>query len=374
MTQITIISIHFLLIAISCVYAGLVGVLIFGVLRPAKRQPGNDAGISGISIVIPFRNEARNLPRLIESINNQSYDKPVEVILVNDCSSDNYDHTINTVPSKFPLTVIDLHYSNDSPLTSKQQALDTGIRASAYDWIALTDADMQLAPHWLSSLAAGAAPDIAMVFGHTIKRSDKRQTLFSWFQSFQLEALFSVAHAFVRTGLPGSCMGNNLLIAKNSYHSVGGHSGIGHSIVEDCDLLAAFWKHRLRVTATRPFAPSATTDPCSGLVDYLQQLLRWAYGGFRKNKALIVSGIALIIQNTLFIALLFNLLSGTLTLIVLANLLLTWLFIIVSFKTIRSKESPLLFWPYYLFLLLEMVVIVPALVFRPAIAWKGRPL
>ena len=81
----------------------------------------------GISIVIPFKNEALNLERLLASLASQRYNGLYEVILVNDCSTDRYYNAISlrrgAVRLKFWIPPL-----QRPRLSSKQQALDLGIR------------------------------------------------------------------------------------------------------------------------------------------------------------------------------------------------------------------------------------------------------
>ncbi|MBN1130403.1 MAG: glycosyltransferase [Chitinispirillaceae bacterium] len=364
-------------LCLSLCYGIFICLLIGAILRPER--PGKsgllvDQPIPGVTVVIPFKNEAGNLPVLLESLNGQKYNKPLEVILVNDGSKDNYESSIPPVLDNLSLRILDSEYNPSTGLTPKQQALDLGIRSASSDWIALTDADMVLSQNWLSSLMSQVTPGIAMVFGHTATLTSASSPLFHWFQAFQIETLFGVAYAFNRCGLTGSCMGNNLLISKNAFDTVGGYAAIGHSMTEDCDLLRLFRNKRFPVVAAHPFYPTASTSPCKRLRDYYQQILRWAVGGFGRNPMLAATGLLLGAQNLLFIIALAGILSGPVALVVFCNLLLTWLFVAVAFRAIGSRQHPLHFWPFYLLFMVESLILAMAMVFRRPVIWKGRRL
>jgi 1,2-diacylglycerol 3-beta-glucosyltransferase len=364
-----------ILLSLALPYGVVVCLLIAAILRPVSAHYTplvSNQPLPGVSVVIPFRNEASHLPGLLTSLNNQTYKGPVEIILVNDYSTDDYRAAVQTVTVSVALQFIDSPLSRSVKLTSKQQALEQGIRAASYDWIALTDADMVLTPDWLSSLIDQASPQTAMVFGHTIKYAGKSPSLFNWFQAFQLETLFGVAYAFDRLGLTGSCMGNNLLISRKAFNNIGGYTAMGYSIVEDCDLLRLFKKKRFIVATAQPFIPTGTTPPCPTLREFHHQLMRWAKGGFGKNPILALAGLLLCIQNLLFLLALSGIVGGPVALIVFCNLLLTWLFISIAFKKIRSTQHPLHFWPFYLLFLLESLILSLAFLFRRPIIWKER--
>jgi cellulose synthase/poly-beta-1,6-N-acetylglucosamine synthase-like glycosyltransferase len=371
------IIVNFALFIIASLYGLFVCYLIFVLLRPLRNKMQNKVlknQLPGISVVIPFRNEVHNLESLLKSLNAQDYKESVEIILVNDQSTDNYNDIISQYSGKIPLKTVDSQYSSENGLSSKQQALELGIRISSHDWIALTDADMVFEPIWLSSLAARASGEVAMVFGHTVKKAGGTSGLFAWFQTFQLETLFSVAYAFSQASLTGSCMGNNLLISKKAFNDADGYRAMGYSITEDCDLLKAFRKKGLTVATTYPFNPTAYTSPCSEMSDFFNQVMRWAKGGFGKNPVLALAGSLLGIQNILFILGIIGILTGPMTLLTFGNLLLTWLFIALAFKKIGSRQHPLHFWPFYLLFLVESMIIFGALIIRHPIVWKERTI
>ena len=366
---------HLLLFFLASLYGLFICSLIISTLRPIREKSADRNvahSLPGVSIVIPFRNETPNLERLVVSLNNQEYNGPVEVILVNDGSTDNYIDIISNLSCAHPPKVLDSIFLQEKQLSSKQQALELGIQSAAYDWIALTDADMLLEPHWLSSLMDRADHGASLVFGHTVTQTGNHATLSNWFQAFQLETLFSVAYAFSRGGFAGSCMGNNLLVSKKAFIETGGYAAMGYSITEDCDLLKTFRKNKFKVAATEPFSPTGVTASCLKLGDYYQQLMRWVKGGFEKNSFLACAGLLLGIQNLLFIFALIGILSGPVALVVFCNLLLTWLFVIIAFKKIRSREHSFHFWPFYLLFLIESFILLIAIALRRPVIWKER--
>jgi 1,2-diacylglycerol 3-beta-glucosyltransferase len=357
-------------------YAGLLLYLLIKLsLHKEKKTPlpKGDDGLPGVSIVIPFRDEAKNLETLLASLEAQSYEGPVEILLVNDGSSDNYQAVIASREWAKPVRVAESPFSADRQLTSKQQALDTGIRQASYDRVAFTDADMVLNPGWLAELVGTElATGAALVFGHTVMKKGLSTSFLDWFQSFQLEVLFATAYTFSSGNISGSCMGNNMLISRPAYLKIGGYDTIGYSVVEDRDLLAAFRKRRLRTAAAEPFFPTASTFPAATAQDYIQQILRWAYGGFRKNSVLSLFGLLLTAQNFLFLLSLLELLPGNAALLALVNLLLTWLFVAIVFHRMKSTESAFLFLPFYVLFFFESFILLFALLFRRQVIWKNR--
>jgi glycosyltransferase involved in cell wall biosynthesis len=87
-----------------------------------------------VSVIIPARNEARNLPRCLASLADVG-----EVYLVDSQSTDETAR----IAQSYGATVVQFHYRGGWP-KKRQWAMDT--LALAYDWVLLLDADEVLTP------------------------------------------------------------------------------------------------------------------------------------------------------------------------------------------------------------------------------------
>jgi cellulose synthase/poly-beta-1,6-N-acetylglucosamine synthase-like glycosyltransferase len=335
-------------------------------------EPGVEPDIP-VSIVIPFRNEAANLPGLISSLEKQSYQSRIELILINDNSEDESVSIVleRTCNSRFDTRILHLNFDSSRKLTSKQQALDLGIRSASYNYIILTDADMTFNEQWIANLVKRmlAQPEPALVFGHT--SISPVNTVFDLFQAFQLEFLFSITYAFHLGKITGSCMGNNLILSREHYLESGGFESIGYSIVEDRALFAAFSKMKKTIAFSIPFFPTAFTPPVVSFRSFFQQILRWSRGGLTLSSNLIVPAILLFVQITSLLFS-FSALPSNISFLSIGNFFLTWLFIWISFLKTRSGISPLIFPLWILFLTHEIVIFIYASILRKKVIWKGR--
>jgi glycosyltransferase involved in cell wall biosynthesis len=97
-------------------------------------SPAQLAGKLPISVIIPVRNEAKNLPRCLESLRDVG-----EVVVVDSQST---DETVE-VASAHGAQVVQFHYRGGWP-KKRQWAMDT--LPLAFDWIFLLDADEVLTP------------------------------------------------------------------------------------------------------------------------------------------------------------------------------------------------------------------------------------
>lgn len=106
---------------------------------------------TGVSVIIPFRNEAKNLNSLIASLNKlDCSDLQVEFILVNDHSEDegSKQGQIWLKETGLSARFIDLPAGE----TGKKVALKKGIENSTHEVIATLDADCRPSKLWLKSM------------------------------------------------------------------------------------------------------------------------------------------------------------------------------------------------------------------------------
>jgi cellulose synthase/poly-beta-1,6-N-acetylglucosamine synthase-like glycosyltransferase len=359
-------------ILLAC-YAIFVVWLLASTLRYRSVPSGGSAGPAGISIIIPFNNEAHNLQTLLDSLSHQEYSGPWEVLLVNDGSTDNFRETAGTFLNRFParLRIVDSVFDKSVDLTSKQQALDKGVSEAGFEWCVFSDADMIFEKDWLAALAANAVPGRDLVFGHTTMAG---KGLFPALQRFQLEFLFAAAYSFHSAGLAGSCMGNNLLVRKEAYTRLGGQVKIGYSIVEDRDLYRTFKRLGYAVEPAHPFSAKAATLPCASISQFYHQMLRWARGGFSFTSMLLPAGLLLTAQNFAFLAALCGLLPLAAMSLSFVNFFLTMLYVHCAFRKTGSGESALFFSVYYALMLVETVAFLFSFLITPSIEWKRRKL
>ena len=86
-----------------------------------------------VSVIVPIYNEEKNLKRCIESLINQTY-KNLEIILINDGSTDNSKEIIDSYKDK---RIVAIHKKN----TGIGDTRNTGIAKSTGDYIMFVDSD-----------------------------------------------------------------------------------------------------------------------------------------------------------------------------------------------------------------------------------------
>jgi dolichol-phosphate mannosyltransferase len=126
-----------------------------------------------ISVVVPVKNEAPNIPTLVAEIRAALAGVAHEIIYVDDGSDDG---SIDVLRADGGLTVLRHRQS-----CGQSAAIVTGVRAARGVWIATLDGDGQNDPADIPALLARAQaePGIALVAGHRTRRRDTAVKRFS---------------------------------------------------------------------------------------------------------------------------------------------------------------------------------------------------
>ncbi len=100
------------------------------------------------TVVIAFRNEAENLPRLLKSLQKLKYPSTFfEIIFVNDTSTDASEEIILQQLKQSNLTFKILQ-NTPNQFSPKKTAITLAIAEAKHPWILTTDADCKLPSTW----------------------------------------------------------------------------------------------------------------------------------------------------------------------------------------------------------------------------------
>lgn len=198
---------------------------------------------SGVSILIPARNEALNLPTLLDSIAALDKSIPFEVILIDDHSEDDTYKVAQGYSNSFELKLL-----KGKPLadawTAKSWVLHQAVEAASYDRLLFVDADIALQPlslrHALSFMQQQGADMISALPYHRCH---------SFWESlmgpFHFLILLGTAPFQAPTERRLFSIGQFLLFKRDAYLAVGGHASVKRSFAEDIELAKLTLKHGL---------------------------------------------------------------------------------------------------------------------------------
>ncbi len=334
--------------------------------------------LTHFSVVIPFRNEAANLPNLLKTLNGLKYPSEMfELIFVNDASEDISEAIISKAieKSRFSIKLIQNKRVSNSP---KKDAISEAIKNSNFEWIITTDADCELPKNWLKVFDAFIQKNNPlMVCGPVIYKSNG-----SFIENFQqLDGLSLQSVTIGSFGLrnPLLCNGANLAYKKEAFLKVNGFSGNNHIASGDDIFLLEKIKKAFpnRVQFLKSEESIVSTNPQKTWKNVINQRIRWA-SKTSKQKGLTskVLGILVFLMNLSILAFPFFMIFDTENLGF--YLLLTAIKIIVDYVVVQQnfslfgKKSS--FWKFlpqtYMYAIIVLIVTLGSM--RGNYSWKGR--
>jgi glycosyltransferase involved in cell wall biosynthesis len=134
-----------------------------------------------LSIVIPVYNEARTIHQILDLLRGVELIHNIgkEIILVDDCSTDNSAAVIAAYAARYPeLGLRLLHHATNQ---GKGAALHTGIREATGDYVIVQDADLEYDPEEYNLLFKPILRGFAdVVYGSRFMGGNPHRILFFW--------------------------------------------------------------------------------------------------------------------------------------------------------------------------------------------------
>lgn len=202
----------------------------------AERAPRHvDEELGKVTIVIPARNEARRIGRLLTSIGSVTYPN-FRVLVVDDASSDGTADLVTEAGFEV------LHLARlPEGWTGKTWACWNGANQADGDWILFLDADVWLEP-----------PALKCAVGHAMDRQVTMVSLFlrqecgSYWERLMLPFAYCLyfvgtrAQSVNRSARSALANGQFILVRRTSYLETGGHESIRGSVIDDVALARRF--------------------------------------------------------------------------------------------------------------------------------------
>ncbi len=177
-----------------------------------------------LSILIPARNEAHNLPKLLESIRSQPF-RPLEVIVIDDGSTD----ATAEIGASLGATVLPSKLLPEG-WRGKPWACQQGAQTARGELLMFLDADTWLEADGLGKILRGYQDGALSVAPfHAIERPYE-----------QLSAMFNLT--MIAGTVPHGLLGQMLLVDRESYQLAGGHESVKGKVLENFRLAEHFRK------------------------------------------------------------------------------------------------------------------------------------
>ncbi|MHA4810117.1 glycosyltransferase [Flavitalea flava] len=244
-----------------------------------------------ISVLVPARNEEKNIQACLLSLSQQNYPKNLyEVIIIDDHSTDKTWELSTSFYhpelSKTGLRLADQERGKEPVRAHKKWAIEAGIRVAMGELIVTTDADCRFEPGWLQAIAGfyektGArfiAAPVRIEGKEDTGKAGKRPSFLTIFQTLDFITLQGITGAAVYKKFHSMCNGANLAYAKNAFYEVEGFRGIDNIPSGDDMLLMhkIFKKYPGQVFFLKNREAIVTTNPETRWDGFVNQRIRWA--------------------------------------------------------------------------------------------------
>jgi glycosyltransferase involved in cell wall biosynthesis len=283
--------ITFILSAFIIVYIFTIAVLIYGFTKVNTIDSIGLKPKTAFTIIVPFRNEAENLPLLLESFSKLNYPMNlIEVILVDDESEEKF----SPQRSAFNIRIIKNNSVSNSP---KKDAITTAMQIVSTEWIITTDADCVVPKNWLLLLDNYIQlHDTSMIAGAVTYGCDN--SFLHHFQQLDLASLqgATIGSFGIKKGF--MCNGANFAYTKLLFQQLNGFNR-NHGIASGDDvflLQKAITQFPEKVHYLKSKNTIVTTNPLNNWQSLFYQRVRWAsktssyQSSFGKALGLVVFG------------------------------------------------------------------------------------
>lgn len=231
-----------ILVLVSVLILGVYAFLISFYHRQWKRlktfRPAALPAV-GVSVIVAARNEEKNLPFLLNDLQQQNYPRHLwEVLIVDDFSTDNTAALAKGLPENFRM----IQPAGTPENSSKKNAIAAGVAKAQNELIVVTDADCRVGNSWVFTHAAfynqTGASFIAAPVRYTYQPS-----LLQVLQTLDFITLQGITAASVSARVGMMCNGANLAYTQKAFNAVNGFENIDSLPTgDDMLLMQKIWK------------------------------------------------------------------------------------------------------------------------------------
>jgi chlorobactene glucosyltransferase len=227
----TFVLVNLLLVIIAAL---LTAVFSANLIRPV-RSPLLLTSPPRVSVIVPARNEEKNVERCVRSLLAQDYEN-YEVVVIDDRSTDQTSAIVEQLAAADHR--LRLLHSNDAPpegWTGKCYVLSQAVQNVDGDWLMFVDADTLHSPSAVSHAVSCAITTKAHMVSfwplHEVRTFwEQLITPLLWNTFFWCDPLQTVNDLSMETAY---AVGHCMLINRRVYDFIGGHAAVREWIIED---------------------------------------------------------------------------------------------------------------------------------------------
>jgi len=235
---------------------------------------------TGLSVVIPARNEEKNIIGCLESVCSQHYPPELfQVVAIDDCSTDKtWDLLRHFHAGEKVINSTRLAEVEDGEFSAyKKRAIETGIAMSHNNVIVTTDADCKHPLTWLKTIALFYEEKKPAFIAAPVALQNDSSVL-QIFQALDFLVLQGITGASVHKKIHSMCNGANLAYEKRIFNEVAGFTGIDNIASGDDMLLMhkISSKYPDRIHYLKSKQAIVASLPMQTWKDFFDQRIRWS--------------------------------------------------------------------------------------------------
>ncbi len=314
-----------------------------------------------VTVLVTAHNEAERIEACLGAIRGQDFPmERVEVLLVDDRST---DQTAERARGAGLANLRVLRLEEPVPgLTTRQAALDLGLRAARGEIVLVTDAGGRVPRDWMRELVGHMGYRDGAVTGPVIFAG--RPRALARFQSLDVLMVYNLYAWAHRRGLACGVFAANLAIRRQAYLEIGGFEQIGFAPAPDLALGQALCRAGWSVRMLR--SPAVQNACARNLGEMISRRRRRSRS---MATAVTLIFLLMIISNWVLLGMAIGVGGGWVTLL-LARYLLGLLAIAFSISKYGPNRLQSL-WLYEPALMLMGVWVYPSLLVAPSWRWGG---
>lgn len=236
---------------------------------------------TSISVIIPARNEAQHIGKLLSDIAQQNYpNELLEVIVVDDHSEDETYNICKQFASNNTLTLsvykLQELIEDETTQVYKKRAIEAAVQKAKGTLIVTTDADCRVQANWLRSIATCYEQEKPSLIAAPVG-FENDTTFFEKFQALDFCGMQAITGASLQMKMFNMANGANLAYEKQAFLDVDGYQHIDQKASGD-DMLLVYkiaQKFSSKIKFLKNKQAIVYTEPQRTIHNFLQQRFRW---------------------------------------------------------------------------------------------------
>ena len=268
-------------------------------LTASRPSPPDTPNAPTLSVIVAACNEEEKLPQAFRTLLAQEYPGGLEIVAVDDRSTDTTPALLDTLAGEAPggVRVVVLHIRDLPPgWLGKNHALYQGANQATGDWLLFTDADIRFAPDALSRAVHFADRD-GLDFLASFFRLDLRgvgEHVFGLCFSVLFWLRFRPWRVRNRRTRNYLGIGGFNLIRRETYEAIGTHRALALEVADDMELGRRV-KHAGYPAGVIGSAHLITVRWQEGLAGLMNGLTKNAYAGLEYSPAVLFASAGLLL-------------------------------------------------------------------------------